>query len=121
VSGVQEKVLDSMRVWNHGRWAPWENWNGLPGRGMRVERSFGWVILPFCSVNDSLITSLPIVPVADLCALLLLSRVKRVRFCAAAKRRLRPSSDEWWEIQANRFMVSLLLPKHLAARNLLLR
>lgn len=25
----------------------------------------------------------------------------------------RTRSDEWWEIQANRFMVSLLLPKHL--------
>ena len=25
----------------------------------------------------------------------------------------RPRSEEWWEIQANRFMVALLLPKHL--------
>jgi Zn-dependent peptidase ImmA (M78 family) len=25
----------------------------------------------------------------------------------------RPRSEEWWEVQANRFMVALLLPKHL--------
>ena len=41
------------------------------------------------------------------------AKTNEIRIACREEQILRPRKDEWWEIQANRFMVALLLPKHL--------
>ena len=41
------------------------------------------------------------------------SQTNEIKIACREEQIHRPRTDEWWEIQANRFMVAVLLPKHL--------